>query len=271
MLEFEVLMHGRYHPGQILIDYNQERRIAATPATREWIDRNWQQKLHAAQQKGTLLYDAPLFRFASARAQLEGTLQLLLGDTSYKEYVATRMSEFTMHHAREELSNVLSVCSVVETSDDYMLLDKREGVDTYTGRYHVIGGFIERIPDRNVHGRPDPFAAMLREIREETGVRATDVSEQICLGIVYDLTLPHAELCFLTCLHISLATVMHERTPEDQEIRHLQSLQITDTRLRDFIIQHHGNISPSGEANMLLYGAHKFGSSWLTEVMNSIA
>ncbi|HEY7419678.1 MAG TPA: NUDIX hydrolase [Ktedonobacteraceae bacterium] len=270
MLEFEILAQGCYLPEQLLIDYRPEQRIAVTPTTQEEIDRSWQQKLHEAQQKGTLLYDAALFRFVSIRADLEGTLQLLLGDTSYKEYVATRMPEFTAYHAREELSNALSVCSVVETRDGYMLLDKREGVDTYAGRYHVIGGFMVHTFDRDAQGQPDPFAAMLREIREETGVQTEDVREQICLGIVYDLTLPHAELCFLIRLHIPLAVVMHERTPEDQEIRHLQSLQITAPQLRNFIIQHHGNISPSGEPNMLLYGAYRFGPSWFTEVMNSI-
>ena len=271
MLEFEILAQGYYRPEQLLIDYCSAQHMPVTPVIQDWIDRSWQQKLHEAQQKGTLLYDAPLFRLVSARAHLEGTLQLLLGDTSYKEYVATRAPEFTAYYAREELSNALSVCSVVETSDGYILLDQREGVDTYTGRYHVIGGFMVHTFDRDAHGQPDPFAAMLREIGEETGVQAEDVSEQSCLGLVYDLTLPHAELCFLTRLHIPLATVMHERTSEDQEIRRLQSLQITATQLRDFIVQHHGNISPSGEPNMLFYGAHKFGLSWFTKVMNHIS
>jgi 8-oxo-dGTP pyrophosphatase MutT (NUDIX family) len=270
MLEFEILAQGYYRSEQLLIDYRPELRIPLTPAMQDWMDRSWQQKLLAAQQKRTLLYDAPLSRLVSVRAHLEGTLQLLLGNTSYKEYVITRMPEFTAHHTREELSNALSVCSVVETSDGYILLDKREGVDTYAGRYHVIGGFIDRTSDRDEHTRPDPFAAMLREIREETGVQVEDVSEQGCLGMVYDLTLPHAELCFLTRLHIPLATVIHKRTPEDQEIRRLQSLSITETRLRDFIVQHHGNVSPSGEPNLLFYGAHKFGPAWFTEVLNQI-
>lgn len=270
MLEFEILAQGHYRPEQLLIDYRPAQRMPVTPAIQDWMDRSWQQNLRAAQQKGMQLYDAPLFRLVSARAHLEGTLQLLLGDTSYKEYVTTRVPEFTAHHTREELSNALSVCSVVETSDSYILLDKREGVDTYTGRYHVIGGFIDRTSDVDAHARPDPFAAMLREIQEETGIQAEDVNEQSCLGIVYDLILPHAELCFLTRLHISLATIMHERTPKDQEIKRLQSLQITATRLRDFIVQHHGNISPSGEPNLLFYGTHKFGLPWFTEVMNHI-
>src|SRR6266478_3455848 len=35
--------------------------------------------------------------------------------------------------------------------------------------------------------RPDPFAAMRREIREDTGIQAGDTRGQFCLGVVYDL------------------------------------------------------------------------------------
>src|ERR1051326_4333071 len=64
-----------------------------------------------------------------------------------QEYVTTREPEFARGRARQELGNALSVCSVVETDDGYILLDKRQGVDVYEGRYNAIGGFFERDPD----------------------------------------------------------------------------------------------------------------------------
>lgn len=268
MLEFEILARGCYRPEQTIIDYHPELSMPMTPEIQAWMEKDWQQKLSLAQQQGTLLYDAPLIRFVSASSPTADTLRLTLGNTSYKEYVTTRAPAFASHHTREELSNAFSVCSVVETSDDFILLDQRAGVDTYVGRYHVIGGFLERSADMTVCQQPDPFAAMRREIQEETGIRPTDITEQLCLGVVYDLSLPHAELCFLTRLHIPLETVLHERTPEDQEIRKLQSLQVTADQLQAFIVRHHGNISPSGEPNMLLYGELRFGPSWLIEVLN---
>ena len=71
--------------------------------------------------------------------------------------------------------------------------------------------------------QPDPFSAMRREIREETGVQLEDISAQYCLGAVYDVATPHGELCFLTQLHITLDEV-RRREPEDREIKHLHSL-----------------------------------------------
>ena len=108
------------------------------------MDEKWQQKLILAHEQGQRLFDAPLFRFIEATSQMNGSLHLVLGDTSYKEYVTTRTPDFAKKHARQHLGNPLAVCSVVETSDNYILLDKRQGVDVYVGRYHVIGGFFER-------------------------------------------------------------------------------------------------------------------------------
>jgi hypothetical protein len=180
--------------------------------------------------------------------------------------VTTRVPEFAQGHTRAELGNALSVCSVVETSDGYILLDKRQGVDVYVGRYHVIGGFFERDRDSTTSKRPDPFAAINREIREETGIQLADIQEQYCLGAVYDIATPHAELCFLTRLKIPLAEV-HKRVPEQDEIKQLETLFVTQERLRAFIMKHHGNISATGEPNLLMYGGIKFGEEWFEKMM----
>jgi hypothetical protein len=264
MLEFEILARGFYGPEQIIIDYQPEKRMPMTPKLKLEIDALWNQKLEQARRSQTRLFDAPLFRLVASSSSPE-QLSLLLGDTSYKEYVTTRTPEFSSQHARDELGNALSVCSVIETSDQYILLDRRQGVDVYVGRYHVIGGFFERELDMDLF--PDPFSAMRREIREETGIQASDILAQHCLGLVYDLATPHGELCFLTHLNIPLTTVQQERTPEEDEIKQLLSLKVTAESLRDFILQHHGNISATGEPNLLLYGAQKFGNSWFTDLL----
>jgi 8-oxo-dGTP pyrophosphatase MutT (NUDIX family) len=264
MLEFEILAQGLYRPEQLVISYNPALTMPKSPETAAWMDTLWEQKLTEARARQRMLFDTPLFRLIEVGAHADGTLSLLLGNTSYKEYVTTRVPEFANKHARAELSNPLSVCSVVETSDGHILLDKREGVDVYVGRYHVIGGFFER--DLDMGQRPDPFGAIQRELREETGVQLADISTQCCLGAVYDVATPHGELVFLTQLHITLAEV-HTREPEDREIKHLHSLFITADSLRDFILQHHGNISATGEPNLLLYGQLKFGLAWFEDVL----
>ena len=253
MLEFEILVRGLFRPDQLAIAYDPSLRMPTSSAIQQWMDTLWAQKLAMAQEQGFPLYDVPLYRFVDVEERVDSTLHLALGDTGYKEYVTTRVPEFYMGRQRQELGNALSVCSVVETSDGYILLDKRRGVDVYVGRYHVIGGFFERERDSLGNARPDPFGAMRREIREETGIQAADIAEQYCLGLVYDLATPHAELCFLTRLHIPLAEVK-TRVPEEDEIKQLETLRVTEQSLRDFITQNHGNISATGKPNLSLYG-----------------
>ncbi len=269
MREFEILARGLFRPDQLIVTYNPALRMPTSPAMQQWMDTLWSQKLAAAQERGIPLFDAPLYRFVDVEAYADGTLHLMLGDTSYKEYVTTRAPEFARGRLRQELGNALAVCSVVETSDGSILLDKRRGVDVYVGRYHVIGGFFERDRDNLENGQPDPFGAMLREIREETGIRSADIAEQYCLGLVYDLATPHAELCFLTRLHISLAEVK-TRVPEENEIKELETLYATEQSLRDFIKRNHGNISATGEPNLLMYGELRFGEQWLLALYDTI-
>jgi len=271
MIEFEIVARGFYRSDQVSMDYDSSLRMPVTPEIQAWMDALWQEKLQLARETGSRLFEAPLFCFIEAASQDDGTLHVLVGDTTYKEYVTTRVPEFAMGRARYELGNALSVCSVVETRDGYILLDKRQGVDTYVGRYHVIGGFFERNTDISAHtASPDPFSAIRREIREETGVRAEDISAQHCLGVVYDARMPHGEMCFLTCLNIARDDVIYQRTPEEDEIKELHTLHVTPESLRAFITNNHGNISATGEPNLLLYGARKFGEAWFEDIMAKI-
>jgi 8-oxo-dGTP pyrophosphatase MutT (NUDIX family) len=265
-LEFDILAHGFYSPDQLEITYNPSLRMPISQPIQAWMDTLWEEKLASAREQHIPLFDAPLFRFVEIEAQADGTLHLLLGDTGYKEYVTTRVPEFAQGRNREELGNALSVCSVVETSDGYVLLDKRQGVDVYVGRYHVIGGFFERDRDSTVTKQPDPFGAVRREIREETGILQSDIREQICLGVVYDTATPHAEMCFLTSLTIPSAEV-HNRKPEEDEIKQLAMLKVTESELREFLLKNHGNISATGEPNLLMYGGIKFGEKWFEEML----
>ncbi|GCE18905.1 hypothetical protein [Dictyobacter kobayashii] len=127
MLEFEILAQGLYRSEDLHISYQPDQHLQLTPELQAEMDQYWQEKLRQAQQQQSLLFDAPLYRFISARQDSEQSLQLTLSQTSYKEYVTTRHKNFATGRARSELGNPLAVCSVVETNDGAILLDKRQG------------------------------------------------------------------------------------------------------------------------------------------------
>ena len=268
MLDFEFLVRGCYTPAQIVVDYNSTHHVSFTTEMQATMEHIWHDKLALAKEQNVQLYDGQLFRLMYAEERENSTLRLKLGNTSYKEYVATRSPEFSQQLTRDELSNALSVCSVIETLDGYILLEKRQGTDVHDGRIHVIGGFMERGKDNEGHP-PDPFTAMNREMREETGIQEKDIRDQYCLGVVYDTLVPHPELCFVTRLNIPLTT-LSKRKPEDNEVKELRMLRVNATTLKESIQSNHGNISPTGEAALILYGTWKFGAGWFEDVMVGI-
>ena len=271
MVEFEMLARGLYRPDQLAITYDPSLRMPVTPEIQQWMDRVWQEQLALSREQQFAHYDAELFRLVSVQARPDGKLALVLGDTTYKEFSTSRFPQFaqTFGYARQQLGNALAVCSVVETSDGYILYERRRKTALHSGRFHFIAGFFERTLDRDAAGQPDPFGAMRRELREETGIQAADILAEYCLGAAYDLTSPHGELYFWTPLAISLAEV-RTRVPEDDEVQHLLAMPATSDTLRDFILANHANISATGEPALLLYGSVRYGEAWFREIMDAL-
>jgi hypothetical protein len=50
----------------------------------------------------------------------------------------------------------------------------------------------------------------------------------------------------------------------------LLSLEVTPEGLSEFIVKNHGNISATGEPNLLMYGGVRFGESWFGEVIGRL-
>src|SRR5260370_1207900 len=161
MIEFEIVAQGLFRSDQLVISYDPSLRMTISPEVQTWMDTFWQQKLVQAKAQSTRLFDAPLFRFVKTSVE-DGILYIVVGDTSYKEYVTTRVPEFAAGRAYHELGNALSVCSVVETSDDYILLDHRQGVHVYVRRYPAIGAFFGRKRDMASWPPPPSSVAALR-------------------------------------------------------------------------------------------------------------
>ena len=266
MLEFDLLARNLYTPDQLHIHYDPSLRMSITPQQQARIETRWQQRLAIAHKHNVRLFDGQLFRLVALEPHADGTLYLSLGDTGYKDYVATRDDEEEFSKPRFERANPLSVCGAVETSDGHILLERRPMRGVHAGRYHVIGGFTDRTMDMH-DGHIDLYSAMSRELREETGIQQEDIREQVCLGAAYDMLLPHPELCFGIQLKISYEEVL-QREPEDDEIEQMLTTRATPDELRAFICGNRGKISPTGEPTLLLYGAYRFGEAWYEDVMS---
>jgi 8-oxo-dGTP pyrophosphatase MutT (NUDIX family) len=259
--EFEILAAGSFRSGDIVTRFTPDPASPRSPEDNASIERTWRERVAECQESGVSLYDGALFRLLKYDF-VEGRLVLEFGNTSYREYVGTRTPSYSATHGRSDLANPMAVCAVVRTSDGKILLDRRVGTDVYAGRYHVIGGFADRDNDLQTSAF-NPFDAIAREVREETGLD-TSPHSFICTGLAYDVLTPHPELCFLT--HAADSHQAEEALKNgDKEIHALEFLEDSAESLGNFLRQNHGKISATGEASLLLYGLHSYGESWFAE------
>ena len=256
--EFEIQVAAIVRPGQIVACYSPDPPTPRSPEEIASIDRTWEERLLECQKTGVPLFDGSLFRLQAHHLH-DGILTLDFSNTTYKEYVGTRAASYARTHHRSELANPLAVCAVVRTSDAKILVEKRSGADVYVGRYHVIGGYADRNKDLRASSF-NPFDAIAREVNEETGL-ALSPSSFICSGLAYDVLTPHPELCFVAQAPHS-HEVLEAHKKSDGEIRALEFVEDSPQSLENFLRQHHGQISATGEAALLLHGLHSYGQFW---------
>ena len=234
-----------------------------------WVDSVWEEALGKAQRNGVRLFNGQLFRLQGHELSAE-TLRLRLATTDYKHYVATRSPEF--RHAFPDTPNAdpLSLAVAIESADGQLLVEQRTGVDVHAGRLHVIGGFLDPQVDGGTTP-PDPFVAAAREVREEIGLTLDPDSIRFS-GLVYDLLVPHPEMCFGVQVAESFEDIQRtfEGASTDGEVQRLQAVDSSADALGSFLRERYGEVSPTGWACLLLWGARRHGDGWSLGVLKDL-
>jgi 8-oxo-dGTP pyrophosphatase MutT (NUDIX family) len=265
--DFEIIMEGFFSQEDLAISYQAGGGVLSDGRVRAFVEDRWAEKVAEYEGKGKRVFDGKLFRL-NRFARKAGMMVLELGDTSYKEYVGTSTRGFYSLHPEHGLANPLAVSIVLTTSDKKLLLERRSNVDALRGRYHVIGGFLERHMDVGAHGVPDPFGAMKREVLEEIGVGLKD-ENLICTGLVRNLVIRHPEVCFRAAIDQTFDEVVKISTTShlDGEIDELLGIDDTAEAVARFIALHQEDIVATGKACLLLYGKYRYGNSWFEDMV----
>jgi hypothetical protein len=250
--------------------YKKKDTIVYDEQLQRFIDNQWHTQVRKYEKEGMKMFNGKLFRLKHFHKGGDRVF-LELGDTNYKDYVGTSIKEFYESHPYDKLANPLAVSVTLVTSDRKILVEKRNKMDVYRGRYHVIGGFIERDIDVGADSRPDPFKAIKREVWEEIGVALLD-ENLFSLGLVRNLKVPHPEVCFFARMDISSEEVfaISAANKLDGEIEQLDFIEDSSDDLARFIVFNHGNIVATGEACMLLYGNDRYGEAWYNDTLQSL-
>lgn len=216
---------------------------AAVAAT--WLPGRWQPPAGAARgiaaawrarrRPGVDLHDGPMARLASWEAG-RGGLRLTLQRTGYRHFIGTN-ADRARH--RGDCADPLGTSCLVACGDGWLALGRRSAaVALHPGMVHPFGGCHEPSDGGDVPG------AALRELAEELGVQAAELTGFRVLALVRDPELGQPELLCLAATALA-ATALAARL-DAREHSELVLLRPG---------QGHPDLTPVAQAALALAGA----------------
>ncbi len=248
---FDVLVQGSFGPDALRVNWTSEMRTT-TPDLERLIAQAWRRKQRQVQARGGRLFPGPLCRLVGYRVQ-DGALWLSLGPTDYRDLVGTNLShpELWRSLGFQCFSNALAVHASVTTADHLLLIYRRStSLADHPGYYDVCGGHLDPVLDQR-DSVPDPYAAMLRELREETGIPPDRVRSAICRGLVRSRLAFKPDLVFDVATSLSSAEL--SSLPLDEEHAGLTFLPDQPDAIARFLRDHPTGLAPAGNACLQLH------------------
>lgn len=262
---FHLLVLGPFDRNHIDITMTTERR-PPHPVVDDLIDHAWEARLAQAAARGQRLFPGPMCALRTWSVA-DGRLQLRFGLTDYREFVGTNVAnpDVGERFGEEQLANGTGVCSVLETSDGRLILQRRsDTVFEHPGMLHFCGGALDPIHQA---GRPvaDPFAVMQREFDEELGLRSDALGEMRLLGLARDGATLKPDVMLHTRTALTAADVL---SIEGEEHEALVDVPVAPSALTAWMTEHWNDITPAGLACLIAYAAITFNaelaSVWMT-------
>lgn len=261
----EILSDAVISRENLSIEYRDSSILYSKPV-KDSIDSIWKFTFSEKLNNNVNIFNGNLFSFKSLKLYKD-KLHLLVENTNYKEYVATRQKKMNNNFP---LSNPIAVCIALVTEDNYIIMEKRKNVDVDEGKYHVIGGFMDRDRELNFNPKPDPFYSIESEVFEEINTSIYNKVKTI-IGVVYDHSTPHPEICF----YYKTSKKLHEI---QKDVENMKSSEVTSVfgvksnsiKLVEYLRINLKSISTTGLGCLLLYGKYKFGNEWFIKVLKNI-
>lgn len=249
MLEFPIV--GLWKPGQISISWTENSR-PIIPQVEALIEQAWQK---ARSRPGIHLFDGPMCRLEAIDARPD-RMHLTLSKSSYKPFVGTNMSnpQIADQYGNAALANPVGLSALVISSDDYLLLGRRNAhVAYYPSRVHPFAGCLE--PAENL----DIFDDVRRELAEELSIEPQEISEMLCTGVARDLSLRQPEFIFAVRVNRTLKEIEAQVDPEEHRgIFNTRS----DRKAIEAALSQNDGFTPVGSASLLLWGRMQYGNQW---------
>ena len=243
---FDILIKSTFVPNQIQILY-ENTNLKYSKDAEDYITLVWKEISSSRPD----LYDGRLYHVDSYNQQNNDQLCMNLINTSYKYFVGTRAGEFISKFGTAMISNPLSVGIVLFTSDHKTVIGRRKkNRHIRPGMLGLISGAMEQMDNSN--GIPDPFLTAQRELREEIGVYREDITDIVCVGLIFDKELYQTFMPFRVRTKLDSHS-LRKREPEEHEFDKFFFLDLGNSKTVDKFLQENiCNLSQTAIASMLL-------------------
>jgi hypothetical protein len=205
-LSFKIHFARELSPQQVHSHWSDAAR-PLPPEVESKIESAWRA---AVARLGKRLFDGPMVRLDSWRFD-DGQLHLTFGHTSYKLFLGTNLThpELADEFGPQVLANPLGLSAVLESSDGYLLLGRRNSnVAYHPNRIHPFAGSAT---DGNV------FAEMRRELAEELSLGDADITQMKCIGLAEDRQIRQPELIFHVVSKLTKSQIEQRLNIEEHE------------------------------------------------------
>lgn len=253
---FKKLLSRRFSQKEVTINWRPSRENLPATLT-EGIDSFWQEQIIAT-SKDRFIFNGDLCRLNSWRVQ-GNRLILDLGLTNYKELLHSNhfADEIETKLGREFLASALGISVVLVSTDEQIILIKRsDKVGEFPNRIDVIGGHIHPC-EHAVAGIPDPFSAIIDEIREELNLKIKTGEQLTCIGLIETTATKKPELIFKVKSQCPKARILETASGHQcPEIAELFTVANEASALRTLLTRRRDEMSPSAYGGLSLYNQY---------------
>ena len=271
--DFDILALGKFSRNDIIVVRNDSKcERLKDPQIEGFIDRIWDEATELATREGRKLENMGKYRLADFSLSKSGALQIMVGQTNYKEFWGTNKSlePFSLlecfvnrsdrYWLEDYLANPISVNITLLTNDNKIIVGRRTShVAEHPGYYHVPGGHIE-----TAEMDCCPFEAVQQEVFEELGI--THLSELYCFGLVRPVETWKPELVFGASVNLSSSGV----SPANNEHLEFEFIEFGKSEVREFILRNRASCVPTGKASLVAFGNYHFGTEWMIETLDAL-
>ena len=264
-LPYDVLAEGEFPTDRVAVTWSDQSR-PTTPDLEARIEAVWQQRLVDAQRTGAILFDGPLVRLIDHRLD-DDRLHLRVGPTTYREFVGTNLygpdPSGVERFGLDRFANPLGTTMALVTVDGFIIYGRRsEQVVYHAGYVHTIGGALEP-GDRTADGDVDVFSSVVREVGEELGLAADDLTDVVCTGLIRDHEIHQPELLFDGQCRLDRQEVLARWQRAEGRAEHVGIVCLPDQpdQVVPFVASA-APIAPVAVAALMLHGRRRWGPTW---------